>query len=133
MSSTQILVPGWPTPRGYANGRVGRGAPLHVGGQIAWNPEGKFPEGMAAQFAATLDNVLAVVRAANGTPEDVTAMTVFVVDVPAYRAAVKQLGPIWRERFGKHYPAMALLGVSALVEPDALIEIEAIAYIEEKA
>ena len=130
MSSEPVIVPGWPAPRGYANGRIGRGEPLHVGGQIAWNTEGKFPEGMAAQFAATLDNVLAVVRAANGTPEDVTAMTVFVVDIPAYRAAVKELGPIWRERFGKHYPAMALLGVSALVEQHALIEIEAIAYIE---
>lgn len=130
MATEEVIVPGWPTPRGYANGRVGHGAPLHVGGQIAWNTQGQFPDGMAAQFGATLDNVLAVVTAAGGRADDVAAMTVFVTDIPAYRAAVKELGPIWRERFGRHYPAMALLGVSALVESRALIEIEAIAYIE---
>jgi enamine deaminase RidA (YjgF/YER057c/UK114 family) len=130
MGSDEVVVPGWPRPRGYSNGRIGRGEPLHVGGQIAWDPTGKFPEGLAAQFAATLDNVLAVVRAANGKPEDITAMTVFVTDIPAYRTvAVNDLGAIWRERFGKHYPAMALVGVTELVEPRALVEIEAIAYI----
>ena len=134
MSSEEVSVPDWPKPRGYSNGRIGRGVPLHVGGQIAWDTQGTFPEGMAAQFAATLDNVLAVVRAAGGKPEDVTAMTVFVTDVPAYRtAAVNDLGKLWRERFGKHYPAMALVGVAGLVEPRALVEIEAIAYIEEKS
>ena len=133
MPSEEVVVPGWPRPRGYSNGRVGRGKPLHIGGQIAWDTEGKFPEGLAAQFAATLDNVLAIVRAANGKPEDVAAMTVFVTDIPAYRTvAVNNLGAIWRERFGKHYPAMALLGIKELVEPRALIEIEAVAYIEQE-
>lgn len=131
MSTEEVVVPGWPKPRGYANGRIGRGEVLHVGGQIAWDPAGNFPDGMAAQFAATLDNVLAVVRAAHGDPEDIAAMTVYVTDIPAYRAAVKELAPLWRERFGKHYPAMALVGVAALVEPRALIEIEAVAYLED--
>ena len=129
MSTEEIVVPGWPKPKGYANGRVGTGEPLHVGGQIGWDTDGKVVDGIAAQFAKTLDNVLAIVRAANGTPTDVAAMTVFVTDIPAYRAARKELGPAWRERFGQHYPAMALVGVKELLEPGAMIEIEAIAYI----
>ncbi len=129
MSTEEIVVPGWPKPKGYANGRVGIGEPLHVGGQIGWDTDGKVVDGIAAQFAKTLDNVLAIVRAANGGPTDVAAMTVFVTDIPAYRAARKELGPAWRERFGQHYPAMALVGVKELVEPGAMIEIEAIAYI----
>jgi enamine deaminase RidA (YjgF/YER057c/UK114 family) len=89
--------------------------------------------GIVAQFAKALDNVLSVVKAAHGAPTDVAAMTVFVTDLPAYRAARKELGPIWRERFGTHYPAMALLGIKDLVEPNAMIEIEAIAYIEDRS
>jgi len=129
MSSQEIVVPGWPSPRGYANGRTGTGTPLHVGGQIGWDDKGVVAEGVAAQFAKALDNVLAVVRAAGGQASDVAAMTVFVTDIPAYRNARKELGAAWRERFGQHYPAMALLGVSALVEPGAMVEIEAIAYL----
>ena len=101
--------PAGPRRAGIRTGASGHGQPIHVGGQIAWDPQGNFPEGMAAQFGATLDNVLAVVVAAGGRPDDVAAMTVFVTDIPAYRAAVKELGPLWRARFGKHYPAMALL------------------------
>jgi enamine deaminase RidA (YjgF/YER057c/UK114 family) len=130
MSSEEIVVPGWPPPRGYANGRIGRGEPLHVGGMIGWDEHGVVAEGVAAQFAKALDNVIAVVRAAGGSIEDITAMTVFVTDIPAYRAARKELGTAWRDRLGKHYPAMALLGVKELVEPRAIVEIEAIAYVK---
>jgi enamine deaminase RidA (YjgF/YER057c/UK114 family) len=129
VSSDEIFVAEWPKPKGYANGRTGRGTPVHVGGQIGWNERGEFPDGLVAQFAKTLDNVLAVVRAAGGAPSDIAAMTVFVTDIAAYRAARKQLGPVWRERMGQHYPAMALVGVTALVEPLALVEIEAVAYV----
>lgn len=130
MSTEEILVPGWPPPKGYANGRVGRGRPLHIGGMIGWDEQGVLADGMVAQFAKALDNILAVVGAAGGTATDVASMTVFVTDMPAYRAGRKELASAWRERFGKHYPAMALLGVSVLVEPAAIIEIEAMAYIE---
>lgn len=129
MSSDEIFVPDWPKPKGYANGRVGIGNALHVGGQIGWDEHGKFGDGLVAQFAKTLDNVLAVVRAAGGAPSDIAAMTVYVTDIVGYRDIRKQLGPIWRERMGQHYPAMALVGVAALVEPDAVVEIEAVAYI----
>ncbi|MEJ7601489.1 MAG: RidA family protein [Kofleriaceae bacterium] len=129
MSTNEIEVPEWPTPKGYANGRVGSGPALHVGGQIGWNASGELATGMVAQFAQTLSNVLAVVRAAGGVPSDIAAMTVYVTDIAAYRDARHDLGPVWRERMGHHYPAMALVGVTALVEPGALVEIESVAYL----
>ena len=129
-----VLVPGWPTPKGYSNGRIGQGRILHTGGQIGWVAgEGgtmSFPASdLVGQFATTLDNILAVVRAAGGQPTDIASMTVFVTDIPAYRLSQKALGAIWRERLGRHFPAMALVGVTQLVEPEALVEIQAVAYL----
>ena len=130
MSANDVVVPGWPTPRGYANGRIGRGDVVHVAGQIGWTADGAFPDAtMLGQFARALDNVLAVVRAAGGAAEDIATMTVYVTDIGAYRAMRRELGPVWRERLGKHFPAMALVGVSALVEAAALVEISAVAYV----
>ena len=130
MTAREVTVPGWPLPRGYANGRVGEGATLHVGGQIGWDEHRAFPPGgLLPQLARALDNVLAVVRAAGGAPEDIASMTVFVTSIDDYRAAVRALGPVWRERMGRHYPAMALVAVTALVEPEAVVEIQAIASI----
>ena len=135
MSADDVLVPGWPPPKGYSNGRIGTGRVLHIGGQIGWDTEGTFPERtgadakFAAQFAQTLDNVIAVVVAAGGEVADLAAMTVYVVDMALYRDARRELAAIWRERLGKHYPAMALVAVVELFEPEALVEIEAVAYI----
>jgi enamine deaminase RidA (YjgF/YER057c/UK114 family) len=118
----------WAKPRGYANGAVVEGRTLHVGGQIGWNAQQEFEtDDFAEQFAQTLDNVLAVVEAAGGSAQDIASMTVFVTDLDAYRAAGKALASIWRERLGKHYPAMALVGVAGLVERRALVEIQAVA------
>lgn len=122
-------MPGWPAPRGYANGRIGAGRALHVAGQIGWDEHGQFADGFLPQMARALDNVLAVVRAAGGTAEDIAEMTVYVTDIAAYRASLKELGGVWRPRLGKHFPAMALVAVSALVEPSALVEIQAVAYL----
>lgn len=139
MSTEEVLVTAWPAPKGYANGRVGRGRVVHVGGQIGWNPEGVFPERTAIdpkfveQFAQTLDNVLAVVRAAGGGAEDIAEMTVFVVDMPMYRSARKELAAVWRARFGRFFPAMALVAVHELFEANALVEIQAVAYVPEAA
>jgi enamine deaminase RidA (YjgF/YER057c/UK114 family) len=117
-------------PRGYANGRIGRGLAVHVAGQIGWNEQGVFADAeLVPQFARALDNVIAVVRAAGGTVEDIASMTVFVTDIAAYRAAQKQLGAAWRPRLGKHFPAMTLVAVSHLVEPQAMVEIQATAYV----
>ena len=121
-----VEVPGWPRPKGFSQGVVtGRERTLYVAGQVGWNARQEFEtHDFAAQFAQALDNVLAVVRAAGGAPEDVVKMTMYVTDLPAYRAAQGALGPIWRERFGRHFPAMALVGVAGLVEEQALVEIE---------
>lgn len=130
MSSQEVSVPEWPAPRGYANGRIGRGQPVHVAGQIGWDAQGAFhATELVPQFAQALDNVIAVVRAAGGAPEDIATMTVFVTDIAAYRESPKALGAAWRARLGKHFPAMTLVAVTALVEPEAVVEIQATAYI----
>jgi enamine deaminase RidA (YjgF/YER057c/UK114 family) len=131
MTVELIEVPGWPKPKGYVNGALVSGKTLYVAGQIGWNERQELASGFVAQFAQALDNVLAVVRAAGGGPESVVKMTIYVTDLPAYRAAQRELGGVWRERFGKHFPAMALLGVAGLVETGALVEIETIAAIGE--
>jgi enamine deaminase RidA (YjgF/YER057c/UK114 family) len=130
VSSAEVQVPGWPVPRGYANGRRGEGQVVHTGGQIGWDEHGAFVEGgLVPQLAQALDNVLAVVRAAGGAAEDIATMTVFVTDIADYRAAQKEIGAAWRARMGKHFPAIALVAVSDLVEPHAVVEIQATAYV----
>ena len=127
-----VDVPGWPAPKGYANGVIASGRTLYVAGQVGWNEKHEFlSDDLAEQFGAALDNVLAVVRAAGAAPTDVARMLVYVTDLDAYRGAQKRLGQIWRERFGRHYPAMALVGVTGLVEAKAKVEIEAIAALPE--
>ncbi|MFT7622333.1 MAG: enamine deaminase RidA (YjgF/YER057c/UK114 family) [Myxococcota bacterium] len=124
-----IQPEGWARPRGYVNGMITRGPLLHVAGQIGWEPDTCTFEAldMISQFGRALDNVLDVVRAAGGGPESVARMTVYVTDMDAYRTAGRALGDAWKARFGRHYPSMALVRVVELVEPRALIEIEAVA------
>jgi len=129
MSSDEIRVLGWPAPRGYANGRTGRGTAVHVAGQIGWDDQGQMASGLVEQFARAVDNVIAVVRAAGGTREDIATMTIFVTDIDAYRTGVKQLAAAWRGSMGRHFPAITLVAITALVEPSALVEIQATAYI----
>ena len=129
--TTELVVVEGQTPKGYANGRVGRGPALHIAGQIGWNAEGVFEaKDLAGQFAQALTNVIGVLHAAHGRSTDIAEMTIYVTDIEAYRAARKQLGPIWRERMQTHYPAMAVVAVTALVEPEARVEIQAVAYLE---
>ncbi len=126
----KIVQPdGWAKPRGYVNGMVTSGWLVHVAGQVGWEPEtGRFEhEDLVGQFGRAMDNVLAVVEAAGGQADSVVRMTIYVTDIAAYRQAGSALAPVWRERFGRHYPAMALIGVAALVEPMAVVEIEAVA------
>jgi enamine deaminase RidA (YjgF/YER057c/UK114 family) len=131
MPIDEVSVPGWPRPRGYINGAIGRGAVLHVAGQIGWGTDGRFAAtDLAGQFGVALDNVIAVVTAAGGAPTDIAEMTVYVTDVAAYRASARAIGEAWRARLGTHYPAMALVQVAALVEPTAVVEIQAVAYLE---
>ncbi len=119
-------------PRGWNNGLIAPpgGRLLFVAGQAGWE-EGAAgaPPGFVEQFARALDKVLAVVRAAGSGPTDVARLTIFVTDLAAYRASRKPLGDAWRARFGKHYPAMTLVEVKGLVDPGAVVEIEATAVV----
>lgn len=125
-----VNPPGLLPPRGYNHGMKGPGELLFVAGQIGWDAAGRLAAGdFAAQFAQALDNVMAVVGAAGGRPESVARMTVYVTDKQAYIQSAPALGLAWRARFGKHYPAMALVEVRALLEDQALVEIEATAVL----
>ncbi|MCA9621204.1 MAG: RidA family protein [Myxococcales bacterium] len=133
MSKHEIVQPaGWPRPRGYANGVAARGRQVFVAGQIGWDAsEQLVGEDLASQFRQALANVRAVVEAAGGSVEDIVRLTIYCTDVPAYRQGVAAIGAAYREVLGKHFPAMALLGISELVHPGAKVEIEATAMIEE--
>lgn len=124
----EVQPPELPAPRGFAHGMIAEGRVLAVAGQIGSGPNGALVgDDFVAQFAQALDNVLAVVREAGGDPESIFQMTIFVTDLPAYRAAPGPLRIAWQSRFGRYYPAMALLAVSGLVEPGAKVEITALA------
>ena len=115
---------------GYSNGIKGTGEILFVAGQIGWDKAGQVvSDDFVAQFAQALDNVLEVVWSAGGRPEDVARMTVYVTDRQEYLDARKAVGAAWKQRFGRHYPAMALVQVVALLEPRARVEIEATALL----
>jgi enamine deaminase RidA (YjgF/YER057c/UK114 family) len=129
MSTELITLPG-PRPAGYAEARIGRGRALHVAGQVGWKAGVFEAKDLVGQFAQALDNILAILAAAHAHPNDIAEMTIYVTDVVAYRAARREIGRAWREKLGAHFPAMALLGISALVEPDALVEIKCVAYLE---
>src|SRR5262245_39678444 len=127
---TIVNPPGLPAPRGYSNGVVLQGRMLFVAGQIGWLPDGRLVDGgFAGQFDQALANVLAVVGAAGGTPESIGRMTIFVVDKAAYEAVRREVGERYRARMGQHYPAMTLVEVRALLEPGAVVEIEATAVL----
>jgi enamine deaminase RidA (YjgF/YER057c/UK114 family) len=126
---TALQPEGWPAPRGYSNGMMGRGRVVLVGGQVGWDSEGRFPEGLVAQTRRALLNILAVLKEAGGGPEHIGRLTWYVVDIEEYRASLAELGPAYREVMGKHFPAMALVQVVALVEHAARVEIEATAII----
>ena len=129
-----IIQPeGWPPPRGYSNGVLASGRILAIGGQVGWTPSGVFEASdFLGQFDQALENVCTVLKAAGGSPENVIRMTMYVTDLAAYRGSLKGLGPIWRAHMGRNYPAMALVGVTGLVEPEALIEIETTAVLPEE-
>lgn len=124
---------GWPAPKGYANGVITEGGrTLYVAGQIGWTPEGVFvAKDLVGQFDQALANLIAVVEAAGGRATDLVKMTVFVTDLDAYRGSLRAIGAAWRARLGLHFPAMALVGVAGLVEREAVVEIEAVAHLED--
>jgi len=126
----RVLLPeGWPRPKGYSNGIEASGRMVFVAGQIGWDAEGRFPEGFAAQFRQTIDNTLAVLAEAGAGPEHIVRMTWYVVDKAEYLSALRDIGAVWRERIGLHYPAMAVVEVRGLIEDAARLEIETTAVV----
>ena len=127
----QILQPpGWPAPKGYSNGIAAEGRLVFVGGQIGWDEAGRFAEGgFVGQTRQTLKNILAVLAEAGSAPEHLVRMTWYVVDMAEYQAAQEELGAVYREIIGRHFPAIALVQVTALAEPAARVEIEATAVV----
>jgi len=129
MSLTALQPPGWPPPRGYANGMAAEGRVVLIGGQIGWDAAGQFASGFVPQVAQALRNILAVLAEAGGGPGHIGRLTWFVVDMDEYRASLDRLGPAYRAVMGRHFPAMTLVAVTALVEPAARVEIEATAIL----
>jgi enamine deaminase RidA (YjgF/YER057c/UK114 family) len=132
MSNEIVTAPELAPPVGYAHAVVG--APgartVHLGGQTALGPDGAIRGAtLAEQFDVAAANVLAALRAAGGGPEHLVQMLVFVTDVAEYKAARPELGDVWKRRFGRRYPAMALLGVTALHDDEARVELVATAVI----
>lgn len=130
----QILQPpGWAKPKGFSNGiAVKGGTTVYVAGQVGFSPRGTWEEKtFQGQFRQTLKNILAVLAEAGGRPEHVVRMTWYVIDKQEYLGALKEVGAAYRELIGRHYPAMAVLQVSALAEAEARLEIEATAVIPE--
>lgn len=131
MKIEAIEPAGWPRPKGYSDGVLVTGASkmLCVAGQVAWDERHRLVGAgdFTAQFAQALRNVVAVVRAAGGAPDQIVKMTVYVVDKRQYSAKTSEVGAAWREILGKHFPAMALVQVADLLEEGALVEIEATA------
>jgi enamine deaminase RidA (YjgF/YER057c/UK114 family) len=111
-------------PSGYAHAVVAApGRTVYLGGQTGTG------DTVAAQFDAAAASLVTALRAAGGEPDDLVSLIVYATDVDEYRAALKELGGVWRRHFGRRYPAMALVGVSALVDPDARIELMGVAVV----
>jgi enamine deaminase RidA (YjgF/YER057c/UK114 family) len=124
-----LLPEGWPRPSGYSNGILTEGKMVFVAGMVGWDETGKFEAGLVKQFRKVLESTVAVLAEGGATPGDIVRMTWFVKDLDDYRNNVAGIGEAWRDVIGKNYPVMAVIGISDLVEPDALIEIETTAVI----
>ena len=131
MEPTILLPDGWAPPIGYANGiAAGPGRIVFIAGQVGWDAQQRFhSEALAPQFEQALANVLAVLRAAGGSPEHICRMTAYCCDKPGYLAVRRELGEIWRRLMGRHDPAMSMIFVADLLDAPGKIELEATAVI----
>jgi enamine deaminase RidA (YjgF/YER057c/UK114 family) len=129
-TGSRILQPsGWPLPKGYANGMSAEGRIVVTGGVIGWDIHGHLPTDFTAQVRQTLRNIAAILAEGGAGPEHLVRLTWYVVDMDEYLSNLKDLGRVYREIFGAHYPAMALVQVVRLVEKAARVEIEATAVV----
>jgi len=127
----QILQPpSWARAKGFANGIAASGKLVFIAGQVGWTGQGEWKEkSFAGQFRQTLRNILDVLAEAKGKPEHIVRLTWYVLDRDEYLASLKEVGAAYRELMGRHYPTMAVVQVSGLVEREAKLEIEATAVI----
>ena len=128
----EILHPaGWSPPIGYSNGiAAAQGRIVFVAGQIGWNAQQRFETSdLAQQFEKALENIVAVLAEAGARPEHICRMTAYCTDKPAYLAARGGIGRAWRRIIGKHFPAMTMVFVTALLDEGAKIELEATAVV----
>jgi enamine deaminase RidA (YjgF/YER057c/UK114 family) len=130
---TVLQPPGWARAKGFSNGIAARGTLVFIAGQIGWTGEGKWEaREFAGQFRQALLNILTVLKEANGKPEHIVRLTWYVLDRQEYLNSLKAVGEAYRELMGRHYPTMAVVQVSGLIEPEARLEIEATAVLPEK-
>jgi len=129
-----LLPPGWPRPKGYANGILAEGRTLWTGGVVGWDTEERFPDAdMAGQFRRILESTLAILAEGGAGPEHIVRMTWYITDRQEYLESLSEIGAAWRELIGRHYPAMAVVQVASLIERAAKIEIETTAVIPMEA
>jgi enamine deaminase RidA (YjgF/YER057c/UK114 family) len=126
---TRLQPPGWPQPKGYANGIMAEGKIVVTGGVVGWDEHGVFPTGLVAQVRQVLLNIRAILGEAGIGPEHLIRLTWYVTDMEGYRTSLRDIGAAYREVFGRNFPAMALVQVVSLVEPAAMVEIEATAVL----
>jgi enamine deaminase RidA (YjgF/YER057c/UK114 family) len=125
-----LQPPGWARAKGFSNGIAAKGNLVFIAGQIGWTGECKWEaKDFAGQFKQTIKNILAVLAEANGKPEHIVRLTWYVLDKQEYLSSLKGVGEAYRELMGKHYPTMAVVQVSGLVENEARLEIEATAVV----
>lgn len=131
MSLVHLQPPGWPRPKGYANGVAVTIQPgdrlIMTAGVVGWDAEERFPAGMTAQAEQAFRNIAAILAEASAGPHHIVRMTWYITSREAYLAEARTIGEAWRAVFGKLFPAMAVVEVTALMEADAMIEIEATA------
>jgi enamine deaminase RidA (YjgF/YER057c/UK114 family) len=130
MSREILQPPGWARPRGYANGVAATGRQVYVAGQIGWDAEQRFAsDDFALQTRQALMNIIDVLACAGAGPRDVVRLTWYVTSRDEYTGAVAEIGSIYRELFGRNFPAMSVVVVAGLLEPRAKVEIEATAVV----
>ena len=128
-ANTVLQPAGWPRPKGFANGIRARGEMVFVGGMIGQDSAGRFADGFVPQMKVALENIAAVLAEAGASPEHIVRLTWYVRDIDEYLADLPALGAAYREVMGRHFPAMAVVEVTRLVEPQARLEIEATAVL----
>lgn len=129
-----LQPPSWAKPRGFANGIAASGKLVFIAGQVGWTGEGKWEaRDFAGQFKQTLKNIVEVLAQAGGRPQHIVRLTWYVLDKQEYLASLKDVGVAYRAVMGRHFPTMAVVQVSGLIEPEAKLEIEATAVIPENS